>query len=234
MTDSRDHLPGTRRPGRWRRIGSLGRIGGVLAAAVLLLGAVLAVSTASMEPTSAGLSLAPSAKPTPAAGYAGGYQDPAAPPVDAARSAATAVRVEIPAIAVDSDLEQLALDPSTGALTPPDAWLSAGWYRDGTVPGDIGPAVIAGHVDSVTEPAIFARLGELTAGDEVLVTLSDGAVRTFVVDRATSAPKAGFPTDEVYGPTPTSQLRLITCDGTFDRATGHYLDNLIVFASLES
>jgi LPXTG-site transpeptidase (sortase) family protein len=102
------------------------------------------------------------------------------------------------------------------------------------VPGDIGPAVIAGHVDSVTEPAVFARLGELRPGDEVRVTLSTGAVEVFAVDSLTSAPKDAFPTQLVYGPTPTAQLRLITCDGVFNSSTGHYLDNLIVFASLAS
>lgn len=165
-------------------------------------------------------------------GSAGGMQDPVPSHATAARTDATATRLEIPRIAVDSTLEQLALDPVTGVLDPPVEWLSAGWYRDGTVPGDTGPAVIAGHVDSVTAPAVFARLGELVAGDEIRATLSNGEVERFVVDSITSAPKNAFPTEQVYGPTPTPQLRIITCDGAFDRSTGHYLDNLVVFATL--
>ena len=166
-----------------------------------------------------------------APGAAGGLQDPA-PAGGASTSTAVATRVEIPVIGVDSGLEQLPLDAQTGELTPPVEWMSAGWYRDGTVPGDIGPAVIAGHVDSATGPAVFLRLGELTAGDRGLVTLSDGEVREFAVDSVETAPKDAFPTGRVYGPTPSAQLRLITCDGEFDGSTGHYVDNLIVYAHL--
>jgi LPXTG-site transpeptidase (sortase) family protein len=165
-------------------------------------------------------------------GAADGYQDPAAREVAASTAGETATRVEIPAIGVDSALEQLPLDQRTGELTPPVEWMAAGWYQDGTLPGEIGPAVIAGHVDSVTAPAVFARLGELVPGDEIRVTLSSGDVEVFRMDSGTTAPKDEFPTDLVYGPTPTPQLRLITCDGVFDGSTGHYLDNLIVFASL--
>ncbi len=168
------------------------------------------------------------------AGSAGGLQDPVSREDASQRTEATASQIEIPAIGVDSSLEQLPLNAETGELTPPLDWLSAGWYRDGTVPGDIGPAVIAGHVDSVTAPAVFARLGELVPNDEIHVTLSNGTVSTFIVDSIATAPKDAFPTNVVYGPTPTAELRVITCDGAFDGATGHYVDNLIVFASLKA
>jgi sortase (surface protein transpeptidase) len=79
---------------------------------------------------------------------------------------------------------------------------------------------------------VFFRLDELVAGDEIHVTMSDGSTRTFTVDRTERAAKSAFPTSDVYGSSPTPDLRLITCDGTFDTATGHYTDNLIVFASL--
>lgn len=166
-------------------------------------------------------------------GSAGALQDPLTQPAAASRAGQTAARVEIPAIGVDSGLEQLPLDPATGVLVPPVEWLSAGWYKDGTIPGDVGPAVIAGHVDSNARPAVFARLGELVPGDEIRVTLSTGEVTEFVVDSQTDAPKDAFPTGLVYGPTPTAQLRLITCDGDFNHSTGHYVDNLIVFAHLK-
>jgi LPXTG-site transpeptidase (sortase) family protein len=200
-------------------------------AVVLVAGGGIAMAAASGSAPSTVVTAPPSADPRGAVGH---LQDPAIAAPQAARTDATASRVEIPAIGVDSTLEQLALEAGTDVLTPPTAWLSAGWYRDGTVPGDVGPAVIAGHVDSVTKPAVFARLGELRPGDQIRVTLSTGAVEIFAVDSIESAPKNAFPTELVYGPTPTAQLRLITCDGVFDSATGHYLDNLIVFASLTS
>lgn len=159
-----------------------------------------------------------------------GFQDPAAP---AARSAATPVRVSIPAIGVSSGLEDLHRG-AAGELDPPKDWDSAGWFSDGIVPGAVGPAVIAGHVDSPTSAAVFFRLDELVRGDRIAVQMSDGTTRTFVVDREERAAKSAFPTSDVYGTSPTPQLRLITCDGTFDTATGHYTDNLIVFADLSS
>lgn len=205
-------------------------IGAATVAALLVGGISLAAANA---PAPDG-SMAAGAPVEPARGSAGALQDPLARPAVESRAGQTAARVEIPAIAVDSSLEQLPLDPATGVLVPPTEWLSAGWYRDGTVPGDVGPAVVAGHVDSTSGPAVFARLGELVPGDEIRITLSTGEVTVFVVDSQTDAPKNAFPTSLVYGPTPTAQLRLITCDGDFDSSTGHYVDNLIVFASLKA
>ncbi|MBC7519436.1 MAG: class F sortase [Microbacteriaceae bacterium] len=221
-------MTGQRRDGVPHRVRS-GVVIAISLALVLAATATIAVAVGGNSGSAAG---APNGLPSRAAGNAGKFQDPSAENLSGPRSATTATRVQIPAIGVDSGLEQLALDPASGTLTPPVAWLSAGWYAGGTVPGDIGPAVIAGHVDSVTKPAVFARLGELVAGSSIVVTLSDGTAKEFVVERVTRAPKDAFPTQTVYGPTPTPQLRLITCDGIFNRVTGHYLDNLIVFASL--
>jgi LPXTG-site transpeptidase (sortase) family protein len=138
-------------------------------------------------------------------------------------------RVQIPAIDVDAPLEDLHRD-ADGVLLPPDAWLSAGWYADGVVPGDIGPAVIAGHVDTTERAAVFVALDQLVAGDQVTVQLSDGESKTFVVDSSLDVAKSGFPTNDVYGQTPNAQLRLITCNGPFDDAAGKYSNNLVVFA----
>ncbi|MEK6345657.1 MAG: class F sortase [Curtobacterium sp.] len=159
---------------------------------------------------------------------ADGFQDPAAP---TATSTATPLRVEIPAIGVSSGLEDLHRG-SAGELDPPKDWDSAGWFSDGIVPGQVGPAVIAGHVDSPTSAAVFYRLDELVTGDRITVRMSDGSERVFEVQRSERAAKSAFPTSDVYGTSPTPALRLITCDGTFDTATGHYTDNLIVFATL--
>jgi sortase (surface protein transpeptidase) len=141
-----------------------------------------------------------------------------------------AVRVRIPAIGVDSDLATLGVD-AAGALVPPADFGRAGWFGAGPVPGDVGPAVLAGHVDSRSGPAIFYRLAELTAGDAVEVLRSDGRTVRFGVTRVARYPKDGFPTAEVYGATAAPELRLITCGGTFDRARRSYRDNVVVFAN---
>jgi LPXTG-site transpeptidase (sortase) family protein len=138
--------------------------------------------------------------------------------------------VRIPAIAVESSLESLSLDPA-GQLEPPKTYERAGWWRGGVVPGDIGPAVIAGHVDSVKGPAVFYRLHELRRGDIVEV-VRGGQVVTFTVTGAEQYPKDAFPTDRVYQPTPDAELRLITCGGDFDRRRRSYRDNIVIYAAL--
>lgn len=141
------------------------------------------------------------------------------------------VRVRLPSIGVDSPLARLGVDPA-GALVPPTDFGEAGWFTGGPAPGDVGPAVIAGHVDSRSGPAVFFRLRETAVGDPVLVQRGDGTTARFTVTRVAQHPKDAFPTAEVYGPTPDAELRLITCGGEFDRATRSYLDNVIVFADL--
>jgi Sortase domain len=136
-------------------------------------------------------------------------------------------RVRVPAIGLDSPLETLHL--ANGALQAPKRFDRAGWYAEGTAPGDLGPAVIAGHVDSKAGPAIFYRLREIATGDKIEV-VRGGKVLRFVVVRTAWYPKKAFPTEEVYGPTPDRQLRLITCGGVFDRRLRSYRDNLVVYA----
>jgi hypothetical protein len=141
------------------------------------------------------------------------------------------VRLRIPAIKVDTRLERLGLEPD-GTLSPPTRWSIAGWYTGGPRPGEPGPAVIAGHVDSTSGPAVFYALHELRVGDAVIVTERAGTVLRFVVDDVASVPKTRFPTTLVYGPQPLPVLRLITCTGGFDATQHSYLDNLIVSAHL--
>lgn len=140
-------------------------------------------------------------------------------------------RVHIPSLGVDSTLTRLGVDPS-GALETPEDFDQAGWFSDGPVPGSTGPAVIAGHVDSWTGPAVFSRLAELAVGDVVLVDRDDGTTAQFTVTHVTRHPKTAFPTDDVYGPTTDAQLRLVTCGGDFDRSIRSYVDNVVVFAEL--
>jgi sortase (surface protein transpeptidase) len=159
----------------------------------------------------------------------------AAPPVPvvvatpALRAVPVPARVAIPAIGVDTELTTIGVD-SAGALVPPADFDQAGWFAAGPAPGEVGPAVLAGHVDDRTGPAVFFRLEELEAGDEVVVTRGDGQPVVFTVTRVATYPKAEFATAEVYGPTTGPELRLITCGGTFDRTRRSYTDNVVVFA----
>jgi hypothetical protein len=150
---------------------------------------------------------------------------------DSEAAASSPVRLEVPAIGVAARVVRLGLGPD-GAMQVPGDFAAAGWFAGGPVPGQLGPAVIAGHVDSRTGPAVFYRLGELRPGDVVVVERADGSRLRFLVEGADRFPKAGFPTAAVFGPVPSAALRLITCAGDFDRASGHYLDNLIVSARL--
>lgn len=137
-------------------------------------------------------------------------------------------RLKVEAIGVDTPLETLRLD-SAGELTPPTDFAKAGWYADGTGPGDTGPAVLAGHVDSKRGPAVFYNLRKLVAGDRIEV-VRGGETITFTVTSAAWYPKSKFPTEAVYGATPDRQLRLITCGGVFDHSLRSYKDNLVVYA----
>jgi Sortase domain len=160
-----------------------------------------------------------------------GPTGPAHPAPRAGRPVAAPVLLIIPAIGVDTGLESLDLLPD-GTLEPPHEWGVAGWYADGVRPGEPGPAVIAGHVDSVNGPAVFYRLHDLRIGATVLVRTRDDTMLRFVVDTVRRYPKTQFPTAAVYGPTPLPELRLVTCTGEFDWSARSYLDNLVVSARL--
>jgi sortase (surface protein transpeptidase) len=194
----------------------LARLRWALAGLAVAAGVVALLSTGSARPE------APAA--TPAA--------PPAPVVlstPIARTVPAPTRVTIPAIEVDSTLVQIGVDGS-GTLVPPEDFSRAGWFAAGPAPGEVGPAVLAGHVDNRSGPAVFFRLEELAPGDEVLVTRSDGQTVRFTVTRVAAYPKSAFATAEVYGPTPGAELRLITCGGTFDRSRRSYTDNVVVYA----
>jgi sortase (surface protein transpeptidase) len=155
--------------------------------------------------------------------------------------------VTIPKIGAHSTLVPLGLNDKSELEVPPlDQPGQAGWYAgadpvfdgDEHKPGEPGPAVIAGHVDGYGPdgrkgfPGVFHRLSELAPGDEVLVDLADASRLRFVVTGVQKVAKDSFPSEQVYGPTTQPELRLITCGGDFDRASGHYVDNWVVFAAL--
>jgi hypothetical protein len=137
-------------------------------------------------------------------------------------------RLRIPAIGVDAPLGPLHMD-ETGELQAPVDYTLPGWYEEGTTPGETGPAVIAGHLDSQKGQAVFYRLHELRPDDLILVQ-RDGKWIAFEVVSTGKFAKNRFPTAEVYGPTPDAQLRVITCGGSFDPVQRSYRDNVVVFA----
>lgn len=162
----------------------------------------------------------------PGIGAAAGFQDPVAP---ASANTAPPVHISIPAIGVDTDL--VGLDRGAdGWIQAPEDYDAVGWYEKGVLPGEVGPAVIAGHVDSPTGPAVFIDLPRLTPGDTVAIERADGSTADFVVTGLQTVEKGSFPTESIYAPTPTPQLRLVTCAGAWDPASGHYVDNLVVTA----
>ncbi|MFB7656400.1 MULTISPECIES: class F sortase [unclassified Streptomyces] len=143
------------------------------------------------------------------------------------------VRLLIPEISVDAPFTDLAIG-ANGQLEPPPAADTnlVGWYAKGVSPGERGTSIIAGHVDTKTSPAVFARLGQLDEGDVFHVRRADGRKASFEVDSLETFAKDEFPSKRVYGDTDRPEVRLITCAGDYDRKAKDYTDNLVVFAHL--
>jgi sortase (surface protein transpeptidase) len=151
---------------------------------------------------------------------------PAPPPAEVADPSTIA----IPRIGVSAPVIPLGLQLD-GSMEVPVNFADTGWYRPGPEPGEPGPAIVAGHVDSRTGPAVFFRLRELQPGDEIAVGTTDGHTVRFLVTAVEQAPKHAFPWDRVYAPTGEAALRLITCGGAFDQGVRSYTDNVIVYAT---
>ena len=141
----------------------------------------------------------------------------------------TAVSIAIPRMELSGSLDVLGV-ADDGELLAPDDPARAGWYAGGVVPGDVGPAIVGGHVDSRRGPGVFFALRSLRPNDVVEITRSDGRVARFSVTSVAQVAKEQFPTAAVYGPTPRPELRLITCGGRFDRGARSYTDNVVVEA----
>jgi sortase (surface protein transpeptidase) len=150
------------------------------------------------------------------------------------RSRPTELRV--PAINVKSDLLKLGLNKDGTVQVPPLSRNSrAGWYKHSPTPGQLGPSVILGHIDSAKYgPGVFFRLGKLRQRDKIYVTLADHRVAVFEVEKVVEYKKKSFPTLTVYGNTDHAALRLITCGGTFDPSKHSYEDNIVAYAALVS
>jgi Sortase domain len=158
---------------------------------------------------------------------------PRTPPMVAtlatARSVPTLLR--IPAIGLAVSLSTLGLN-ADGSVQVPTNTQQPGWFRLGPTPGQVGSAVILGHVDNYTGPGVFFQLRTLAAGDQVYVSLTDGDTVEFAVDSVAMYSKQQFPAQRVYASHGSSALQLVTCGGVFDHQTGSYLSNIVVFTSL--
>ncbi|MFA1546617.1 class F sortase [Actinomadura chokoriensis] len=146
----------------------------------------------------------------------------------------TPTKIAIPKIGVSAPVGSIGLRPDGGVEEPPLSRPNlAGWYKEGVTPGEVGPAVLLGHVDANGKPAVFYRLKDLKPGDKIRVGRKDGSTATFAVQRAQRVDKNAFPHEKVFGEAlDHASLRLVTCGGAFDKKIGHYTDNLIVYAKL--
>ena len=170
---------------------------------------------------------APPASPTPSAAPS----EPAFSAVREVARSAVPVRLRIPSLGVDAPVGAVG-KAADGTVEVPARWEDVGWYDGGARPGEDGPAVLLGHVDSKAGPAVFARLPQAPPGTVIEVVGEGGDVTRWEVERTEQHPKTRFPTEAVYLPALEPELRLVTCGGAFDRTTGHYVDNVVTYASL--
>lgn len=209
-------LEDPRPPVRWRRASVLAAL-----SAVVVGCAVVGADTSTGPEPGEGTTASPSG--SPGAGPAG---TDATDPLDASDPA----RLTVPAIGVDVEVMDLGLQPDGTLEVPPGAF-PAGWYDGSPTPGELGPAVLAGHVGYNGTPGVFADLEDVVVGDAVRVRRDDGSVARFTITSTEEYAKDAFPTDEVYGDVDHAGLRLITCAG-LDRASGAYGTNVVVYAEL--
>src|SRR3984957_19369958 len=154
-------------------------------------------------------------------------------PAPAAVARSVPVAVRIPAIGLAVWLTQLGLN-ANGTVAVPTSVQVPGWFSPGPSPGQVGSAVILGHVDSYQGPGVFFQLRTLQPGNQITVNLADGVIATFQVKSVVMYQKTQFPDQQVYGSSGSSELQLVTCGGTFDSQTGHYLSNIVVYSSFVS
>jgi len=217
------------------------------AAAVLLIGAgflttgllghedPLARPVSAVPHTSISASVHPSSTPTAQPSARSTTKPPTAKAVRLASpiSGSAPVTLRIPAIGVSLTLSTLGLNPD-GTVQVPVKDQAPGWFRLGPTPGQLGSAVILGHVDDYKGPAAFYKLRTLRPGDAVDVGLADGRVAHFAVRAVASYLKTQFPARKVYASHGYAALQLVTCGGRFDAGTGHYLSNVVAYSSLVS
>lgn len=205
----------------------LGGVGlGVVGMATAGAPAPMPVMAPVLEPTAAATTPVPpeATKPTPTDPGEHKEQTPSL-------SWAEPARVTVPRIGVQARVDPLGLNDDGGLRVPDDPWL-VGWWRGGSRPGEKGPAVLVGHRDDRAGPAVFYGVGDLVPGDELVVDDENGRTATFVVTGIEQVGREAFPTDKVYGETELPELRILSCGGEYDRETGQYEDNVIVYSRL--
>jgi sortase (surface protein transpeptidase) len=153
-------------------------------------------------------------------------------PSGPALTEAMPTKLTIPKLNIETTFEEPLGLASDGAIEIPDSYTQVGWYEHGPTPGEYGPAVILGHVDSVSGPAVFFSLGQLEAGDDITIDRADGRVAHFKVEKLERYEQTAFPTAKVYGDIDHAGLRLITCSGFFKKGEQRYTHNLVVYAKL--
>lgn len=202
-------------------------------------GLVLAVAWFAGRPSGGGPDARPQNRPPPATAAAavppvaaGTAHPPAGHAAHAPLPPVVPVRIDVPAIGLHAAVIPRGL--AAGSVEPPpySAPGVAGWWRDGPRPGTRGAALVVGHVDTPTGPAVFYRLGTVRPGALVEVTRADGSVAEFTVDAVETVAKDRFPAQHVYGSGERPELRLITCGGTFDQTRREYSANVVVFTTL--
>lgn len=145
------------------------------------------------------------------------------------------VELSIPSLNIKANIIPVGQTASGAIAMPPlAATKTVGWYEYSPTPGELGPAVIVGHVDNYETTSIFWRLHEIKPDAQILVRRADGRTAKFTVDKLSEVSQQNFPTQAVYGNIDHAGLRLITCGGNYDGATGHYSENTVVYASLAS
>jgi sortase (surface protein transpeptidase) len=143
------------------------------------------------------------------------------------------VRLSIPSIGVDAPVE-LVGKALSGAMAVPRSYSSVGWYKHGAIPGHVGNAVIAGHVDTgFGRPAVFKELGRLSVGDEINIIDAAHATSTFVVSAIERYPYDAAPRERIFGTSDQPRLNLITCDGAWDAERKIYSDRLVIYTTLK-
>ena len=158
---------------------------------------------------------------------------PTQPRVQAPSAAASNLprRLRVPRLRIDAVVEHVGLAPD-GSMDVPKRYDTVGWYKLGSRPGDAGSAVMAGHLDSKTGPAIFWKLGDLRPGDELSIVNDDGAERRFAVEASERYRFDAAPLERIFAATDRARLNLITCSGTFDRGSQNYDLRLVVYSTL--
>lgn len=212
------------------------RIGPLVRRTMYLVGALLAVALLA-APTPQIVHDEPSWTPATVVGVPAivpAVTAPSAPVMDGTvvMDASDPVHLRLPSIGVESDLMELGLMDDGSLEVPPTAY-PAGWFTGAPTPGELGPAIVAGHVDYAKEVGVFHDLHRMEAGDKVFVERADGSTAVFTVTTVKQYAKNAFPTGDVYGDIDHAGLRLITCGGEFDWEAMSHRDNIVVFAELD-